>query len=205
MPEGRLLFLQAESAARVVTLRHGQGGLGQILLTGAEDVVLDDQAKVVILRRDGDAWSEVGRLAFTPSVAAGLMLESSPAADHEAHGVRTRLVAAEPLVFGDVCYINASGEAAKADAAALSTAFGVFLCVSSAVAQDDDGDFLSSGYARDDSWAWTPGTVLYLSEVAAGAIADAMPSSGGQAIPLAVALSASAVDFRPALYCLEVE
>ncbi len=62
LPEGRLLFLRAASTTRIVTVRHAAGGLGQIILNGAEELALDDAALTLILQRSGDTWREVGRL-----------------------------------------------------------------------------------------------------------------------------------------------
>lgn len=59
--EGRLLLLRNADNARVVTIDHGAGGAGQILLAGDLDLELRDTEEFVILRRDGTTWVEVYR------------------------------------------------------------------------------------------------------------------------------------------------
>ncbi len=59
--DGVFLLIRCQDAARVVTVKHGGGGAGQILMVDGADFVLDDVTKVLWLRRDGTVWREVGR------------------------------------------------------------------------------------------------------------------------------------------------
>lgn len=71
-PDGSLILLRNTNAARVVTVKHGATGTGQILLDRSADYVLDDTLKYILLQRRGTDWYEVfrgpGRLAM-PTVA----------------------------------------------------------------------------------------------------------------------------------------
>ncbi len=58
-PDGRLLLIHAENAARVVTVKHNAGGAGQIALAGGADVSLDSTDKWILLKRTGADWEEV--------------------------------------------------------------------------------------------------------------------------------------------------
>src|SRR6185436_15511961 len=60
-PDGSLLFLSALSGVQVVVLKHGAGGTGQLSLADAADLSLIDPTMVVIFRRAGTLWAEVGR------------------------------------------------------------------------------------------------------------------------------------------------
>jgi hypothetical protein len=60
-PDGRLLLIQAEDAARTVVVKHQSGGAGQISLMNSEDVSLDDTRKFLLLKRNGSDWEEVFR------------------------------------------------------------------------------------------------------------------------------------------------
>ena len=56
--DGALLLLWQEDAARVVTLKHMAGGIGQINLIDEEDKVMEDK-RAVLLQRRGTIWYEV--------------------------------------------------------------------------------------------------------------------------------------------------
>jgi hypothetical protein len=58
---GRLLILSIVNSARVVTIRHARGGLGQFLLSPGADYVLSDTSQRIILERIGNDIVEVGR------------------------------------------------------------------------------------------------------------------------------------------------
>lgn len=61
LPDGWPLLISCVDAARVVTVKHGGGGAGQILLVDSADLVLDDPNKWLELRRSGTTWVEAGR------------------------------------------------------------------------------------------------------------------------------------------------
>lgn len=61
LPDGSLLHLRAEDPARAVTVRHGAGGNGEILLLGGSDLGLSTALPLVLQRR-GTVWSEAGLL-----------------------------------------------------------------------------------------------------------------------------------------------
>lgn len=61
-PQDRLLVIHAESAARVVTVKHNAGGLGTIMLDDGVDFVLNSTKKKLLLRREGTTWVEVLRV-----------------------------------------------------------------------------------------------------------------------------------------------
>ncbi|MEO5336650.1 MAG: hypothetical protein H7841_07135 [Magnetospirillum sp. WYHS-4] len=58
LPDGSFLFLSSADASRIVTVKNGAGGTGQILLNGGTDLILDSPAKWLWLVRDGTAWRE---------------------------------------------------------------------------------------------------------------------------------------------------
>lgn len=88
---------------------------------------------------------------------------ASPSADHSASGTLITLTAGDTVGFGDACYINpANGQAKLADADGLATATAVVVAIG-AISASASGDFLMHGIARDDTWNWTTGQVVYLS------------------------------------------
>jgi hypothetical protein len=60
-PDGRILTLYAANAARVVTVKHGAGGSGQMLLTHGADFVLNALDKWIKFQRLGSDWVEIAR------------------------------------------------------------------------------------------------------------------------------------------------
>jgi len=116
--------------------------------------------------------------------------------DLSSDGLKATLEAAEALVFGNVCYINTSGKCAKADASATATSRAVVMATET-LGIDASGDFLLLGFARDDSWAWTVGKEVFLSETAGELTQTApiVPDSVTQV--LGVAIHADRVYFNP--------
>lgn len=70
LPDGSMLMIRCSDADRVVTVVHGAGGTGQILLTGSADADLDDTSKWLLLKRTGTAWEEVGRMGWPADVSS---------------------------------------------------------------------------------------------------------------------------------------
>lgn len=60
-PDGTIVFLMAEDAARVVTLNHAAGGTGQMLLFGSVDFVFASLLSWIMLQRRGTDWVELLR------------------------------------------------------------------------------------------------------------------------------------------------
>lgn len=61
MPEGSLITVYGENASRVVTLKHGNGGSGEMLMTDSADFVLDAVDKWVSFERRSSSWVEIQR------------------------------------------------------------------------------------------------------------------------------------------------
>ncbi len=87
---------------------------------------------------------------------------AAPASDHSVSGLMTTFTAAANLAFGDVCYINSSGQAALVDADAIASSSGLVMCADATISSAASGNFLLHGVARDDTWAWTPGALIYI-------------------------------------------
>ena len=68
--DGQIIIARPVDTGRVVTLKHGNGGTGQMLLTGATDLVLDSVEQSVMLRREGTAWREIFRTAVVAATTS---------------------------------------------------------------------------------------------------------------------------------------
>lgn len=79
-PPGRILTILQTDPARVVTVRHAEGGTGEIQLRDGQDVALTGIA--IRLRRDASgAWVEEARSGITAAVLPTLLVE-----DHKTSG-----------------------------------------------------------------------------------------------------------------------
>lgn len=135
-----------------------------------------------------EAWHDIG-----------FSLDPSPDSDHTVSGFNADpLTAGEPLVFGEFCYLKPSdGKMYLADAN-LETAMPVIAMCMETLAGDGAGAFLFRGFARDDSWSWTAGDLLYASTSVPGELQSGPPSGSGDIIqPIAVAITATVIILNP--------
>ena len=117
--------------------------------------------------------------------------------DLTASGITATMTAHENLAFGDVCFINASGECAKTDADAAATMPVVTMAIAT-ISADAAGVFLLVGIARNDAWNWTPGAALYADTTTAGGLTATAPSGTTDCVQLVGrALTADIVLFKP--------
>ena len=166
---------------------------------------------------DGTAPEPIGTAAAGTGVVAahrnhvhaigtGLTLDSTPDSDHLAEGLKAVFTANEAQAFGDVCYIDSDGQAHLADADAIATAKVVAMCADANIAADASGNYLLLGIARDDTWAWTVGGVVYLSTTGttANTLTQTAPSGTDDCIVIVgVATHADRMYFNPQLVIVE--
>ena len=62
VPEGSLVMLRCADAARVVTVKNGAGGAGELATADGVDVKLDNTTKRIVFRNIGGTWVEVWRV-----------------------------------------------------------------------------------------------------------------------------------------------
>lgn len=131
----------------------------------------------------------------------------APEADHRASGPTIRLVANENQAFGDVCFINVDGEAQLGDADADSTAYCTVMCTETVTA-NNTATYIVQGHARDDTWAWTVGGLVYLSTTGTtgNTLTQTAPSATGDQVQIiGVATHADRILFNPDLSVVEIQ
>jgi hypothetical protein len=69
LPAGSIIILRSEDASRVVTLRHQQGGTGQLYLIDAANLALASPTMRVVFQNHGSQWTEIGRFYGSQSTA----------------------------------------------------------------------------------------------------------------------------------------
>ncbi len=134
-----------------------------------------------------------------------LPIASAPATNQTAEGIRTTLTANEGQGFGDVVFINSAGKAQLGDADAIATASCIALCLGS-VSTDATGTYLLNGVARNDSWAWTVGGLVFLSTTGTtgNTLTQTAPTGEDDVIQvLGIATHADRIYFNPSLAQVE--
>lgn len=156
---------------------------------------------VLIFPLEGDKENLV---AIDPSTSATLNLYGINA-DHRFRGMyRSNQTAGEDLVFGEIVNYNVDGKWWKTDADTMTMCIGEIGFVLETIATDATGKIGKIIDVRDDSWTWTKGDMLYISETA-GAMTDTMPTgSADQIRKVGVALSATLISFAPDCTIIEL-
>lgn len=130
-------------------------------------------------------------------------LTPSPSTDHTASGLIASMTCGETITLGNLCYIKSDGLMWKTDADAAATMPGVAIALGTQSAGSAT-NFLFYGFFRDDSYAWTVGSLLYASGTA-GAITATAPSGTTDIVQVvAVATHADRIFFNPSLVTAEV-
>lgn len=131
-----------------------------------------------------------------PQISLANLDDDLAFADLSTDGVRVESIAGENLSFGDICYMDSNGKWSKADASAYGTSRAMAMA-SETVLQDAVGRFLLLGFARNDSWAWTIGEELYLSENS-GEMTHTPPTTSNSTTQLiGLAINSTRVYFNP--------
>lgn len=153
-----------------------------------------------------DADAAAQRTTLGVDAAGDTTLVAAPGSNLTATGIKITLTANEGQAFGDVCYIDSSGEAALADADAYATASAVFMCLET-VTTGNPASYLALGIARNDTWAWTVGGLIYLSTTGTtgNTLTQTAPTGAGDIVQvLGVATHADRMYFKPELIQIEV-
>jgi hypothetical protein len=140
----------------------------------------------------------------TEVYGAGQEYFDLPTADLASRGIVTRtLTAGENLSFGNLVYRKSDGKFWKVDADAAATMPAVAMALES-ISADATGSMLMLGWAKNSSWTWTVGGLLYASTTA-GAITQTAPSgTGDQVQVVGWAYSATLIFFNPDYTLVEI-
>ena len=158
---------------------------------------------------DSIAIASGGDVTFSQDVVLGeaasvnISTPLLPSADHTYSGTTAQMLAGGAIsAFDLVCINNTTGEVIEADASASGTAR-VIGIAPAAISDTATGTVLVHGFIRDDSWNWTTGSVLFLSETA-GAMTHTAPTTSGAFVQaVGIALSPDVVFINPSLDLIE--
>ena len=123
--------------------------------------------------------------------------------DHTYSGTTAQMLAGGTIAAFDlVCIHTTTGEVVEADASAIGTAR-VIGIAPAAISDTATGTILLHGFIRDDTWNWTTGAVLFLSETA-GAMTETAPTTDGAFVQaVGIALEPDVVFIKPSLDLIE--
>ena len=151
------------------------------------------------------AHEEIQELADL--IDAGSALIPAPTSDHQASGIIASLqCGSSTMNFGDVGYMKSDGKIGIGDADAIATSSCLYMCVDSQIIANAYGNYMLLGFARDDSWAWTVGGLIYLSTTGTtgNTLTQTAPSGADDVIQiLGVATHADRMHFMPSLAQVE--
>lgn len=142
-----------------------------------------------------------------PAVATSLPITAAPASDHTASGITIQLMAGATMAFGDVGYVASTGKVALIDADAIATMSGLVMCADASISADATGTFLLLGIARDDTWSWTVGGLIYgtVTGTTGNTLSQTAPTGTDDVVQiLGVATHADRMLFNPQLVQTEL-
>ena len=127
-----------------------------------------------------------------------ILIDATPTSNSTAIGIKTSLTAGESVAFPNVCHMESDGKINKSDA----NASGKHPAFCMALETKTDGNackVLLNGVVRYDTWNWTIGGLVYLSETAGG-LTQTQPSDTSDIIQIVgVAISDDELYFNPNL------
>lgn len=124
--------------------------------------------------------------------------------DKSFSGMRVELTAGMAINFGKFCYMGSDGKMEYTDADSITTCGGWALSVETYIAENATGTFLLHGFARDDGWDWTAGSMLYADTVNEGNFTHIIPSGSNDVVQIVgIAISADIIYFNPQLATVE--
>lgn len=194
---------------------HSAGAVVEVLVTadGYNDII--DHLLVGHLQSGAHAPSSISASMIAASaVSEGNLnfpitstnLTPAPGTDLTSTGIKVALTANENQAFGDVCYIDADGEAHLGDADAVATSKIVAMCADATIAANASGNYLLLGVARQDAWNWTPGGLVYLTVTATtgNTLSQTAPTGTDDCVVvIGIATHADRLFFNPSLDIIE--
>ena len=169
----------AQGGTGASTLTGHLKGNGTSAITASVDVELADAQNVSI---------------NTPLLAGATATTTGMTAEMLAGGAIS--------AFDLVCIHTVTQEVVEADASAAATSRVVGIAPA-AISDTATGTVLIQGFVRHDTWDWTPGSLLYLSETA-GAMTHTAPTTSGAFVQaVGVALSPDVVYINPSMDVIE--
>ena len=149
------------------------------------------------------ASSFAGNVSLADAANVSISTPLLANADHTTTGITAEMLAGAAIAaFNLVCIHTTTQEVNVADASAVATARAIGIAPA-AISDTATGTVLLKGFIRDDTWNWTTGSVLYLSETA-GEMTHTAPTTDGAFVQtVGIALEPDVVYINPSLDIIE--
>jgi len=113
-------------------------------------------------------------------------------------------IVGETVLSGDLCYLNSDGTYKKANALSAITMPAVVIAYDN-ITSGSTGRLLRQGDITNSNWNFTPGNMIYVSDVTAGSATSTVPvSSLHQIQQVGYATNNTTIYFNPQLLVMEL-
>lgn len=138
----------------------------------------------------------------------GIDLQETLGTDHSYSGITCNGVADVDIVFGELCYMKADSDFAKALATTVGTTMPAMAIALEDIDADASGLFLLIGFIRDHSWdALTIGGLMYADPNTAGDMTQTIgdfDAASDLVQVLGIAVTAEIIWFNPSYEMVEI-
>ena len=182
----------------------GEDAQTQIDFETANEIHFDaDNAEIAKITATGLTMSAGENIYLGDGSSVNISTPLLAGGDHTYSGVTAQMLAGGAIsAFNLVCIHTTTQEVVVADASAGATARAIGIAPA-AISDTATGTILLHGFVRDDSWGWTTGAVLFLSETA-GALTETAPTTDGAFVQaVGIALEPDVVFINPSLDIIE--
>ena len=194
------IHFDADNAERVKIDSTGLNIVSGSLETATIDYTDGDLAMTIA---DGGGVTFAGNITLGETSTVSIGTPLLPTTDHTSTGLTAEMLAGGAIsAFDLVCIHTTTQEVVEADASAIGTTR-VIGIAPAAISDTATGTILLQGFIRDDTWNWTPGSPLYLSETAGAMTHTAPTTDGAFVVVVGIALSPDVVYINPSLDIIE--
>ena len=182
----------------------GEDAQTKIDFETANEIHFDaDNAEIAKITADGLTMSAGKNIYLGDGSSVNIATPLLAGGDHTYSGITAQMLAGGAIsAFNLVCIHTTTQEVVVADASAGATARAIGIAPA-AISDTATGTILLHGFVRDDSWGWTTGAVLFLSETA-GALTETAPTTDGAFVQaVGIALEPDVVFINPSLDIIE--
>lgn len=161
-----------------------------------------DDFEIVYTGTGSAADAEVVKKGSIATLSDTIDLDPSPSSNQTAVGITSlKTVDTNTVGFGSLLILSSDGNYDEANAGSSST----MPCTAMALSAGTGSlTVLKQGYVRDDSWSWTPGSILYV-DTTAGQITSTAPSGSGEVVQIiGNAESSTVIYFNPEYTTIEI-
>ena len=211
--DGKDLIFTDNNDDTGMTIKDGAAGIvvpGEVMTTnisftdGDDAITIADSGLTTIAKTM--TFAAVADVVLGDGGNVNISVPLLATTDHTSSGMTAEMLAGAAIAaFNVVCIHTTTQEVIVADASGYATARAIGMNPSnSAISDTATGTILLQGFVRDDTWTWTTGATLYLSETAGAMTETAPTTSGAFVVAVGVALSPDVVYFNPSPAVIEV-